>query len=116
MRTFQKRKPFRSKEYLSFVRGHECCSCGKPPPNVAHHYMKNQGGMGTKVDDTYTVPLCTSCHNQWHTTGRFGCYELAADPRTESVLLTYKTQAELLARWVRMTEARATSGATDDVF
>lgn len=55
-----------NKEYLEWLRGKPCVFCGKP--GVPHHFgMSEQGkGMGTKCDDTYTVPLCENHHRMVH--------------------------------------------------
>jgi hypothetical protein len=51
-------------KYLEFIRGKPCLICGKP--GVPHHFgLGEQGkGMGTKCDDTYTVPL-GQVHHDW---------------------------------------------------
>lgn len=58
-------------EYLEFVRGKPCVFCGSP--GIPHHFgLGNQGkGMGTKCDDTYTVPLC-QMHHDWIHNGKAG--------------------------------------------
>lgn len=41
-----------------------------PPPSESHHRVG--GGMGTKMPDTATLPLCAGCHRQRHDlSGRF---------------------------------------------
>lgn len=68
---FQKQKPFRSDKYLAFIRGLDCCNCGKPPEvaGIEAHHINGQGfdrGKGIKIDDCLTLPLCRICHNEIH--------------------------------------------------
>lgn len=68
---FQKNSAWRNEKYLKFVRGLDCCSCGKPA-NVdgmdAHHVTGMNLGkvMGDKISDCFVLPLCRQCHNQVH--------------------------------------------------
>ena len=67
----QKQKTWRSEKYLKFVREQDCVNCGKPA-NIdgmdAHHVtgMNLGKGMGSKISDSHTLPLCRVCHNQVH--------------------------------------------------
>lgn len=106
---FPKRKPYRNKTYLDYVRAHACCACLASPPSDPHHFMEGGGGMGTKCDDTFTVPLCRTCHTEWHSKGVLP----ETHSRIESVALMYQQQAMLLARWLRLITEAATA---DDVF
>lgn len=61
----------RSKKFLDRVRGEPCLICGSPPRNHAHHLRHSEkSGMGQKVSDKWTVPLCWKCHASCHTRGR----------------------------------------------
>jgi hypothetical protein len=64
-----KQKPFRSKEYLAFVRTLPCSVCGTDQDVVAHHLIGvgGMGGMGTKAPDNYAMPLCSTDHHKIHT-------------------------------------------------
>jgi hypothetical protein len=64
--------------------------------------MEGDGGMGRKVDDTFTVPLCRQCHQCWHTEGTLPSYRDSQSRRTESIALIYQNQAMLLGRWIRL--------------
>ncbi len=77
--------PIRSKRYLDWVRARPCCICGGTQDIHAHHHGRREGGggMGLKTCDLHTVPLCPSCHRQWHIQGAIG--QLSRD----------RTQAEL---------------------
>jgi len=58
----------RSLAHLNRVRGMYCLVCGNPPRNHAHHITYSEkSGMGLKVGDQWTVPLCPICHHELHT-------------------------------------------------
>lgn len=65
----EKPKKHSSKEYLDWIRMHDCVSCGAPGPNMAHHARKLDPGRATqgKVSDYNAVPLCDVCHRSEHT-------------------------------------------------
>lgn len=54
---------------LTQIRQLPCCQCHAPPPSQACH--ANWGefgkGMGIKADDSYTIPLCATCHREFDT-------------------------------------------------
>ena len=41
-----------------------CHQCGRPPPSEAHH--RTGAGMGLKAKDDLTMPLCPTCHVEFH--------------------------------------------------
>ncbi|WFF39275.1 hypothetical protein LU290_03365 [Moraxella nasibovis] len=51
---------------LTTIRQLPCIRCQAPPPSQACHanWQEFGKGMGKKADDSYTIPLCLSCH-QW---------------------------------------------------
>ena len=55
-------------EYLEYLRGEPCCSCGRWGASVPHH--KTGAGMGTRAHDHEAMPLCDdlrkSCHRDLH--------------------------------------------------
>lgn len=59
-------KPFRSKAYREWV-GSLDCPCGEPA-DEAHHAISIGlgGGMGTKLGDEFTLPICRKCHMELH--------------------------------------------------
>ena len=67
-----KKKPYRSDEYLQFVREQPCCICGTSPCDPSHlnHKGNHSGGMATKVSDYRTVPKCRIHHTEYHDIGR----------------------------------------------
>lgn len=112
---FPKSKPWRSPDYLNFVRGHACAACNRSPLCEAHHFMEGGAGGARKADDMFTVPLCRGCHAHWHQSGylpRFdwrsidGTAETPLEAhfalaRSQSVALMYGAQARLMAHWIR---------------
>jgi len=52
-----------SESYRRFVSLHSCMRCGKSGPSQCAH--ANEGkGMGWKVCDRRTFPLCPECHEE----------------------------------------------------
>lgn len=66
---FKEPKPERGtkacKEHLKLIKSLPCCVCSSPPPNDAHH-IKNNTGLALKSSDFETIPLCSSCHYDFH--------------------------------------------------
>ena len=63
-------KRIRCKEHLRFVASQPCMICGRSP-SYAHHIRYAQSrGLGLKVSDEFTVPLCATHHHHIHTTGK----------------------------------------------
>lgn len=59
---------YENKKYLAYVRSFGCLVCGQGAQ--AHHLkMMYPAGMGVKVHDYLTAPLCAICHGDLH---RFG--------------------------------------------
>lgn len=54
---------------LALVRRLPCCVCGMMGVDPHHITYAGGGGMGWKVDDKWTVPLCRRHHNELHQTG-----------------------------------------------
>lgn len=89
--------PFRSDAYLRFVREQPCCGC-RSRAVEAHHWGPTRG-LGQKVDDTRTVPLCRRCHDAIHATGKLPNLDQFPVPETHRVLLA--RQVTLLTEWLR---------------
>jgi hypothetical protein len=93
--------------YLQFVRVQPCCACGRSAPSEAHHWGPGHKGVGTKVSDYRTVPLCLRCHQRWHTEG--AVFAVPGDagrivtgdaaPRKISERIFLQAQVDLLVRW-----------------
>jgi hypothetical protein len=62
-------KRIRSKEHLRFVAHQPCVICGRIPSHAHHVRYAQQRGLGLKVSDEFTVPLCAIHHHENHTTG-----------------------------------------------
>ncbi len=63
----EKIKPYRSKQYLEWVRDRPCSHCRAPGPSEAHHLIGVTGGtMGGKASDVLACPLCSTCHRDLH--------------------------------------------------
>jgi hypothetical protein len=59
----------RDKSHLRFVAKQPCPICARRPCD-AHHMRFVQGrGLGLKVSDEFTVPLCRGHHREVHSTG-----------------------------------------------
>lgn len=65
----QKHRRQKNGKYLSHVRGFGCLTCNSLQSDAHHLRIAQQSGMGTKVDDRYTVPLCRQCHMDLHALG-----------------------------------------------
>ncbi len=62
-----KQRLVRSTGFLTLTRGLNCLSCSSPPPVHAHHIRyAEEHGIGRKVGDNWTVPLCWVCHTELH--------------------------------------------------
>lgn len=58
--------PFRSSDYLAYVRLQRCARCLRSDvPRQAHH-TSGPRGIGTKTDDLRCVALCAECHEGVH--------------------------------------------------
>jgi hypothetical protein len=51
-------KRIRSKEHLRFVARQPCLICGRTPSHAHHVRYAQPRGLGLKVSDEFTVPLC----------------------------------------------------------
>jgi DNA recombination protein Rad52 len=62
-------KRYRNKDHLKRLSGLPCLACGRRPSH-AHHLRFAQGrGLGLKVSDEFTVPLCAIDHDALHRSG-----------------------------------------------
>ena len=77
-------KRIRSKEHLRFVAQQPCLICGRSPSHAHHIRFAQSRGLGLKVSDEFTVPLCAIHHQQNHATGneRLWWHEHKIDPLT----------------------------------
>jgi len=54
------------RQYLNWVKGLRCCGCNAPADDPHHLYSRGFKGMGTKVPDFWTIPMCRPCHDELH--------------------------------------------------
>ena len=62
-------KRHRSKEHLRLVARQSCLICGRAPSHAHHVRYAQSRGLGLKVSDEFTVPLCAIHHTENHATG-----------------------------------------------
>jgi DNA recombination protein Rad52 len=61
-------KRIRCKEHLRYVASQPCVICGRSPSHAHHVRYAQRRGLGIKVSDEFTVPLCATHHHQLHNT------------------------------------------------
>ncbi|HBE5745608.1 TPA: DUF968 domain-containing protein [Escherichia coli] len=64
----QRKKPQREEMpvYTRWVKTQKCMTCGNQADDPHHIIDHGLGGMGTKADDLFVIPLCRKCHNELH--------------------------------------------------
>ena len=82
----QKKKPFRSREYMKFLHerrdlvGESCAFCSEPWSQL--HHFGSDGGQGMKPTDLKLVRLCKTCADKYEvkerTLWRMARFELLA--------------------------------------
>ena len=63
-------KRIRCKEHLRYVASQPCAICGRTPSHAHHVRYAQPRGLGLKVSDEFTVPLCAIHHHTLHETTR----------------------------------------------
>lgn len=66
MQTLHKSKPYRSKEYMDWIKTLPCVASGMPADDAHHITGTKQGGMGAKPGDNYCIPLTRIMHTMLH--------------------------------------------------
>jgi hypothetical protein len=66
---FPEPRRVRDKEHLKFVGRQPCLICGRTPSDAHHLRFAQIRGLGVKVSDEFTVPLCRTHHRELHRTG-----------------------------------------------
>jgi hypothetical protein len=56
----------RDREHLRFVAKQPCLVCGRTPSDPHHLRFAQPKGLGLKVSDEFTVPLCRAHHRELH--------------------------------------------------
>ena len=59
-------KRLRDKQHLRFVAKQPCLVCGREPSDPHHLRFAQLRGLGQKVSDEFTVPLCRAHHRELH--------------------------------------------------
>jgi Rad52/22 family double-strand break repair protein len=92
--TISEPKRIRSKEHLRFVAQQPCLICGRSPSHAHHIRFAQSKGLGLKVSDEFTVPLCAIHHQQNHTRGdeRPWWQEHKIDPLVVAIRLWRESQ------------------------
>jgi hypothetical protein len=67
--TISEPRRHRSKEHLRLIAQQPCLICGRSPSHAHHVRFAQSRGLGLKVSDEFTVPLCAIHHQQNHATG-----------------------------------------------
>ncbi|QMA63541.1 DUF968 domain-containing protein [Escherichia coli] len=64
----QRKKPQREEMpvYTRWVKTQKCMTCGNQADDPHHIIGHGLGGVGTKADDLFVIPLCRKCHNELH--------------------------------------------------
>jgi hypothetical protein len=64
-------KPVRERDHdhLRFVASQPCLICGRIPSDAHHIKFAEQGTIGRKVSDKFTVPICRLHHRELHRRG-----------------------------------------------
>lgn len=89
-----KERALRCDLYLAHVRKYPCAVCARTGPSDPHHFGPR--GMGQKTDDFRVVPLCRSCHDDFHQRGT-----VSSLSRVETEHLFYRAQIDALVEWLR---------------
>lgn len=63
-----KQRRLRDKRHRQFVAAQACVVCGGQPADAHHLRFAQPRGLGIKVSDEFTVPLCRAHHREVHRT------------------------------------------------
>jgi ERF superfamily len=66
---FPELRRHRDKTHLRFVARQPCLICGRQPCDAHHVRFAQSRGVGIKVSDEFTVPLCRGHHRELHRAG-----------------------------------------------
>ena len=69
MLTFPEPRRQRNKFHLRFVAKQPCVICGRQPCDAHHLRFAQTRGLGLKVSDEFSVPLCRGHHRELHRAG-----------------------------------------------
>jgi hypothetical protein len=63
-------KRLRDRQHLRFIANQPCLVCGREPCDPHHLRFAQPRGLGQKVSDEFTVPLCRAHHRELHRAGK----------------------------------------------
>jgi hypothetical protein len=92
--TISEPRRLRDKAHLKFVASQPCLICGRCPADAHHLRFAQPRGMGLKVSDEFTVPLCRIHHRDNHSSGNEVAWweRRAIDPLATSRMLWISTR------------------------
>jgi hypothetical protein len=92
--TISEPRRLRDKPHLKFVASQPCLVCGRSPADAHHLRFTQPRGMGLKVSDEFTVPLCRIHHRNLHSVGDEVAWweRRAIDPIATSRMLWISTR------------------------
>lgn len=107
-------KRIRCKEHLRFVASQPCMICGRSPSQAHHVRFAQSRGLGLKVSDEFTVPLCALHHRENHATGdeKRWWQNRGLDPLTVAGDLWRQSRAPKAGEQPRSLDQQDTNGAT----
>jgi hypothetical protein len=85
----------RDRDHLRFVASQPCLICGRTPSDPHHIKFAEQGSMGRKVSDRFTVPICRLHHRELHRRGNERAWweNQGIEPLTAAATLWARTHA-----------------------
>jgi hypothetical protein len=83
----------RDREHVRFVTKQPCLICARTPSDPHHLRFAQHRGLGQKVSDEFTVPLCRGHHREIHRCGDEGAWwaKVGIDPGAAARALWLKT-------------------------
>jgi hypothetical protein len=90
----------RDKDHLRFVLRQPCLVCGRVPSDPHHLTFTQPRGLGYRVSDEFTVPICRIHHRELHRSGDEAAWwqKLNIDPLPVALRLWQHTHTNLAQR------------------
>ena len=101
---FPELRRHRNKNHLRFVAKQPCLICARQPCDAHHLRFAQARGLGLKVSDEFTVPLCRGHHRELHRAGNEASWW--ATTGVDAIGMARKL-------WAETHPVRTSSGATD---
>jgi hypothetical protein len=86
--TFGEVHRYRNKAHLRFVGSQPCLICGRTPADAHHLRFAQPRGMGLKVSDEFTVPLCRAHHRDNHGSGDEAAWSIDPVPLARALWIS----------------------------